>query len=112
MTGINIKYCEEKMELLQEEHGEKTADTKGDTMSVIDIKNPLRMVFVIFLFIFGFLMLVVPLNALLPPVFHDFIPPFLEHTSVLLYLQLHADLIVKLTALAFIIYVLWRLIKG
>ena len=81
-------------------------------MSVIDIKNPLKMGITIFIFVFGFLMLVVPLNDLLPPFFHDLIPPFLQHTSILLYLQLHADLIIKLIALGFIIYVLWRLIKG
>ena len=81
-------------------------------MSVIDIKNPLKMGVTIFLFIVGFLMLVVPLNDILPVGLHDFIPPFLQNTSILLYLQLHFDLLIKLTALGFVLYVIWKLIKG
>ena len=81
-------------------------------MSVIDIKNPLKMGVVIFLLILGFLSLVLPLDQFLPPALHGFIPPFLENTTLLLYLQLHFDLLIKLAGLGFVIYVLWKIIKG
>lgn len=81
-------------------------------MSVIDLKNPLKMGVTIFLFVLGFLALVLPLDQILPPALHGFIPPILKDTTILLYLQLHFDLLVKLAGLGFVVYALWRIIKG
>ncbi len=81
-------------------------------MSVIDLKNPLKMGVIILIGILAFLGLVLPLDQFLPPILHGFIPPFLEGTTLLLYFQLHYDLLMKLLGLAFVVYVLWKIIKG
>jgi hypothetical protein len=61
--------------------------------------------------ILGFLMLVVPLNELLPPILQDFIPVYLENKSLLVYLTEHLSFFYKIVPIAFfliIIFVIWR----